>query len=97
MAALERISEEKMQQYLAKVPQWQRSGNAITRIYQFPNFLMAMGFANAVAICAEAAQHHPDIAIFSWNKVKISIVTHGQGGLTENDFILASKIDAIQP
>jgi 4a-hydroxytetrahydrobiopterin dehydratase len=55
-----------------------------------------MGFANAVAICAEAAQHHPDIQVFSWNKVKISIVTHGQGGLTESDFALAAKIDAIQ-
>lgn len=95
MAAVERISEGKMHSYLAKVPQWQRSGNAITRIYQFPTFLASMGFANAVAICAEAAQHHPDISVFSWNKVKISIVTHGQGGLTENDFMLAAKIDAI--
>jgi pterin-4a-carbinolamine dehydratase len=66
MAASERISEDKMQNYLAKVPQWQRSGNAITRIYQFPNFLTAMGFTNSVAICAEAAQHHPDISVFKY-------------------------------
>ncbi len=96
MAQAERISEENIPQYLAKHPKWQRSGNAITQHFQFANFLAAMGFANAVAICAEAAQHHPDIQVFSWNKVKISIVTHGQGGLTASDFALAAKIDAIQ-
>jgi 4a-hydroxytetrahydrobiopterin dehydratase len=67
----------------------------IVRVFEFPNFLSAVGFMNAVAVCAEVADHHPDMLIFSWNKVKISLATHDRGGLTELDFALAAKIDAI--
>jgi 4a-hydroxytetrahydrobiopterin dehydratase len=95
MAKRERISEEQLQEYLAKLPKWQRSGNMIVRVFEFPNFLSAVGFMNAVAVCAEVADHHPDMLIFSWNKVKISLATHDRGGLTELDFALAAKIDAI--
>lgn len=97
MAKAARISEEHLPQFLAKTPLWKRNGNMIVRLYEFPNFLSAIGFMNAVAIAAEVAQHHPDILIFSWNKVKVSIATHEQGGLTEQDFLLAAKIDAIHP
>ncbi|TAE25876.1 MAG: 4a-hydroxytetrahydrobiopterin dehydratase [Candidatus Kapaibacterium sp.] len=95
MAKRERISEENLPSFLATIPDWQRSGNMITRIFEFPNFLAAMGFLNAVAICAEVADHHPDMLIFSWNKVKISIATHDKGGLTELDFALAVKINGL--
>lgn len=96
MAKAERIGEEQIPSHLAKIPKWQRNGNMITRFYEFPSFLAALGFINAVAIAAEVAEHHPDMLIFSWNKVKISIATHEKGGLTEQDFSLAARIDAIQ-
>lgn len=96
MAKAERISEEQLHSFLEKVPHWKRNGNMIVRLYEFPTFLAAIGFMNAVAICAEVAQHHPDILIYSWNKVKISIATHEKGGLTEQDFDLAAQIDAIR-
>ncbi len=95
MTKRERISEEQLPSFLAKLPEWQRNGNMITRIFEFPNFLAAMGFLNSVAICAEVADHHPDMLIFSWNKVKISIATHDKGGLTELDFDLATKINTL--
>ena len=97
MAKQERIGEELIPGFLAKTPKWQRNGNMITRFYEFPSFLAAIGFINAVAICAEVADHHPDMQIFSWNKVKISIATHEKGGLTGQDFDLAARIDAVQP
>ncbi|MCU0426921.1 MAG: 4a-hydroxytetrahydrobiopterin dehydratase [Candidatus Kapabacteria bacterium] len=96
MAKAERIPEEQINTFLAKVPLWKRNGNMIVRLYEFPTFLAAIGFMNAVAICAEVAQHHPDMLVYSWNKVKISIATHEKGGLTEQDFALAAQIDAIQ-
>jgi 4a-hydroxytetrahydrobiopterin dehydratase len=97
MAKQELIIEELIPGFLAKTPKWEHNGNMITRLYELPSFLAAVGFINAVAICAEVADHHPDMQIFSWNKVKINISTHDKGGLTEKDFALAAKIDAIQP
>ncbi len=67
----------------------------IERIFEFKNFAEALKFANKVGEIAEDEGHHPDILIFSWNKVKVSSYTHSVGGLTENDFILATKISEI--
>ncbi len=53
-------------------------------------------FVNKVGVIAEAEGHHPDLSIFGWNKVKISISTHAIGGLSDNDFILAAKIDELK-
>lgn len=69
-------------------------GKKIKRDFEFSNFTEAMGFVNSVAAIAEAEGHHPDIFI-SYNKVEISLWTHAIGGLSENDFIVAAKIDRI--
>lgn len=69
-------------------------GKKIKRDFTFGDFKEAMGFINKVADIAEAEGHHPDISI-SYNRVTISLWTHAIGGLSENDFIMAAKIDSI--
>ena len=69
-------------------------GKKIKRDFSFADFKEAMTFVNKVADIAETEAHHPDITI-SYNKVVISLWTHAIGGLSENDFIMAAKIDAI--
>lgn len=66
----------------------------IRRVFTFKDFKAAMVFVNQVADLAEAEGHHPDISI-SWNVVTIELWTHAIGGLSENDFILAVKVNAL--
>jgi len=66
----------------------------IARGYIFPDFMTALNFVNQVAIIAEQEAHHPDISL-SWGKVEVVVYTHKVNGLTENDFILAAKIDNV--
>lgn len=65
----------------------------LEKTLKFKDFSEALAFVNRVGEIAENENHHPDIGIFGWNKVKISLTTHAIGGLSENDFILAAKID----
>lgn len=69
-------------------------GKKIEKSYTFADFAGALLFVNAVGEIAEEHNHHPDI-VFGWGRAKISLSTHSVGGLSENDFILAAKIDAI--
>jgi len=73
---------------------WSQQGQEIVREFTFGNFVKAMQFVNMVAEQAEAAGHHPDIDI-RYNKVKLALVSHDAGGLTDRDFQLASSIDQI--
>jgi len=79
---------------LALVPGWLASGKGITKEFKFKNFVAAMRFVNKVADLAEAEGHHPDIHIH-YNRVRFEIWTHAIEGLSENDFILAAKIDSL--
>lgn len=79
---------------LKRVPRWRKSGSVIRRTYEFKDFVVAMKFVNALARAAEKAWHHPDIDI-RWNKVTLALTTHDQGGLTEKDFDLAARFDAL--
>jgi 4a-hydroxytetrahydrobiopterin dehydratase len=79
---------------LPSVPDWKKTGKAITRTYQFKDFPAAIKFVDAIAKPAEQAWHHPDIDI-RWNKVTLTLSTHDQGGLTEKDFELAKKFDGL--
>ncbi len=75
-------------------PGWQVvDGKKIQREFKFKNFREAMVFINKIADLAESEGHHPDINLHGWNKVTLSLSTHAIGGLSENDFILAAKID----
>ncbi len=78
----------------AGLPQWRRKGAALSRDFEFDDFVAAMKFVNAVARAAEKACHHPDIDI-RWNKVTLTLSTHDAGGLTAKDFALAAKCDAL--
>ena len=75
--------------------EWSREGDGIVREWRFEDFAHAMEFVNRVADAAEAANHHPDILVFGWNKVKLSLTTPGAGGPTEDDFMLADKLDRL--
>lgn len=77
-------------------PGWEllAGGKEIRKEYRFKNFKETMGFVNLVAAVAEGEGHHPDMEV-SWGKCVIRLSTHAIKGLSENDFILAAKIDAL--
>ena len=75
--------------------QWGRADNAIALDLQFADFAEAMGFVNQVATIAEERNHHPDILVHGWNKVRLTVTNHSEGGLTAADFDLAQAIDAL--
>jgi 4a-hydroxytetrahydrobiopterin dehydratase len=90
------LTEEKARDYAAGTPAWAllEKGARLVRRFEFRDFRAAMEFVNRVADLAEEEGHHPDIAIH-WNKVELTLWTHKIGGLHENDFILAAKIDRL--
>jgi 4a-hydroxytetrahydrobiopterin dehydratase len=75
--------------------QWERSGDEIVREWTFKDFAEAMEFINRVAEQAEAANHHPDIFLHGWNNVRLALTNHSAGGLTEPDFEMAERFDAL--
>jgi 4a-hydroxytetrahydrobiopterin dehydratase len=72
---------------------WKREGEHIVRDWRFKDFAAAIAFVNRVAEAAEAANHHPDIIVHGWNKVRLSLTNHSAGGLTDVDFEIARKFD----
>ena len=72
---------------------WREDGDAIVRDFELKDFAAAMAFVNQVGEMAEGANHHPDILIHGWNKVRLTLSTHSEGGLTEADFKMAARID----
>jgi 4a-hydroxytetrahydrobiopterin dehydratase len=85
------------EELLKEIPGWALAvdGKSIARKYLFPDFARALAFVDRVGSIAEQEGHHPDIAL-SWGRVDISLSTHSIGGLSENDFVLAAKIDALE-
>ncbi len=77
------------------VTDWQRDGQTIVRDLRFPDFAGAIAFVDRVAVQAEELNHHPDILVHGWNKVRLTLSTHSQGGLTPADFELAARIDRL--
>jgi 4a-hydroxytetrahydrobiopterin dehydratase len=89
------LSDEEVERRLAALSGWEREGDAIRRSFKLQDFKGSVDFVNSITPVAEEMNHHPDIEI-SWDTVTVSITTHSEGGLTENDFELASKIDALE-
>lgn len=87
------FSEAQIEERLARLEGWQRTGSEIRRTYTFETFPGAIEFVNRVAGLAEAADHHPDIDI-RYTRVTLALSTHSAGGLTGRDFDLAERIDA---
>ena len=90
------MTPEDAENYRNETPEWELQKNAtkISRDFRFKNFVDAMRFVNNVARIAEDEGHHPDLHI-SYNRVMIELWTHAINGLSENDFIVAAKIDAL--
>ncbi len=88
------LSDHEIQQKLAE-SQWVRDGQAIAREWILTDFPAAIAFVNRVAELAETSNHHPDILVHGWNKVRLELSTHSAGGLTAADFALAQRIDAL--
>jgi|SRR3989344_68210 len=86
-----------IQSHLKKVKGWvlEDGNKKISKTFNFLNFCYALIFINQVGEIAEDEAHHPDILLFNYNKVKISLSTHSVKGLTKNDFIVAAKIQAL--
>jgi 4a-hydroxytetrahydrobiopterin dehydratase len=74
---------------------WKREGEQIVRDWEFKDFAAAIAFVNKVAEVAEQANHHPDIIVHGWNKARLLLTNHSAGGLTEADFDLAGRFDAL--
>ena len=88
------LSNEQLETSISRVQEWQIVAGELVRTFQFADFRGALGFVNQVGELAEAAGHHPDIDI-RYNKVRLGLVSHDAGGLTEKDFNLAAQIDPI--
>lgn len=90
-----RLTDEEIKELSKQVSGWEiLDGKKIFKRWKFENFTDALTFVNAVGKIAEEEGHHPDISL-GWGYVELTISTHAIGGLSENDFILASKIDAL--
>ncbi len=88
------LSEQEVEERLGSLDGWQRQGDAIEKTFKRDDFVGSVKFVDSLVGPAEEMGHHPDLEI-SWDEVKVSLSTHSQGGLTENDFELAKKIDAL--
>ena len=90
----ERLTDEQIEQGL-QGSAWRREGDAIVRDLELGDFAGAMAYVNGVAGLAEAANHHPDILIHGWNKVRLTLSTHSADGLTQSDLDLSRGIDGL--
>jgi len=89
------LSDAEIQARLADHEGWRLIDGAIEREWKLDDFAAAIAFVNRVAELAEQANHHPDILLHGWNKVRLTLSTHSEGGLTESDFALAARIDGL--
>ena len=74
---------------------WRQAGESLIRDYEFKDFAEAMAFVNRVAELAERRNHHPDILVHGWNRVRLTLSTHSAGAITEADHALAAEIDGL--
>jgi len=89
------LAPEAAERLRAEVPSWEiRAGKVLARTFKFADFRSALAFVDRVGALADAEDHHPDVHL-SWGKAGIELTTHSAGGLTDNDFILAAKIDRL--
>ncbi|MBE0570718.1 MAG: 4a-hydroxytetrahydrobiopterin dehydratase [Ignavibacteriaceae bacterium] len=89
------LTQTEISKNLSSLSDWVQEGNQIAKLFQRKDFAEALVFVNKVGAEAEKMNHHPDIFIHSWNKVKITISTHSEGGITKKDFQLAEKIEEL--
>ena len=91
---MELLSDEEIASRLDGLDGWERAGDAIQKTFERGDFVGSVDFVKSLVEPAEDMGHHPDLSI-SWDKVEVTITTHAAGGLTENDFELAKRIDQL--
>ena len=91
---MDRLDDGEIESRLAGLDGWERAGDAIRKKFERGDFVGSVEFVRALVEPAEDMGHHPDLEL-SWDKVKVSITNHAEGGLTPNDFELAKRIDAL--
>jgi 4a-hydroxytetrahydrobiopterin dehydratase len=91
------LSPTEVQQLLPKVPQWRLTadGKAIRREWRVKDFATGLDFFDRIGRIADEQDHHPDLHLTGYRNVAIELSTHAVGGLSENDFILAARIDQL--
>lgn len=89
------LGEAEIEARLPLVPAWTRDGLRIRRAFELPDFRKALAWINRVGMLAEEEGHHPDFHLTRWNHVELVLWTHATGGLHDNDFVLARKIDEL--
>lgn len=89
-----KLTEKQSKEFLKQTPGWILKNNKIEKTFKFKDFKENIEFVNKIAEIAEKEQHHPDLEI-SYSKLKITLSTHAIKGLSENDFILATKINKL--
>jgi 4a-hydroxytetrahydrobiopterin dehydratase len=97
MAKAAKLSKTQINRQLVKLAGWKRKGDAITKEFVLTSFTGAARFITRIAPVANRMDHHPDLKLYHYKRVKITLTTHDSGGLTRKDFILAAKIDALAP
>lgn len=90
-----KLSEAEIAAELRELTGWRREGESIVRDVVAKNFRHALELVNSIGELAEAMDHHPDLLIHGWNKLRITLSTHSAGGLTKNDFSLARRLEPI--
>jgi 4a-hydroxytetrahydrobiopterin dehydratase len=90
---MNKLNKAQIDSNLAKFLGWSFEKNSIIKQFKFKDFIEALSFVNAVGMESEKMNHHTDILMFAYNKVKITISTHDAGGVTKKDFSLAQKIE----
>src|SRR6185503_7428803 len=88
-----KLTPPRIMELLPQVPTWNVKDDKLRKTFEFADFVTAMQFLNRVAELAEKEGHHPDFCLHDYNRVDFTISTHAVGGLSDNDFILAAKID----
>jgi len=95
MAKLTKLSKGKIERGLAKLSGWKHDRTALTKEFTLGSFTGAARFIAKIAPIANRMDHHPDLQLYRYKRVKIMLTTHDAGGITQKDFDLAAKIDAL--
>jgi 4a-hydroxytetrahydrobiopterin dehydratase len=88
------LEAHEIQNLLKHLDGWRQADNGIAKTYRFDNYYRTMAFVNAVAWLSHREDHHPDLAV-GYRECRVQYTTHAIGGLSENDFICAAKIDGL--
>lgn len=90
----EKLRDAQIHTLLGDVPGWERVGDEIAKTFRFKNYFETMAFVNAAAWISHREDHHPELEV-GYNKVRVRYSTHSAGGLSENDFICAAKLETL--